>query len=506
MIIVVDFGSQTAHLICRRVREMGVQVKLITPEDVLAFVKKNPIQGIIFSGGPASVYQKNAPTIDKKIFDLGIPILGICYGQQLIAHLLGGKTVKDKTREDGPATLIIHQPSPLLTGLPVYSRIWMSHGDTVVSLPQGFKLLAHSETIKSAAIAHQAKKIYGVQFHPEVEHTQCGNLILFNFVKKICQVKTKKNSINVADIIKNIQKMVGKDKVIAAVSGGVDSTVAAVLVAKAVGKQLTVVYADNGLMRLGTREEVATIFQKKLKVKVRIISCQKKFLDALAGVSDPEQKRKIIGKLYIDLFEKEAKKLKGVKFLVQGTIYSDVIESQGTKHAAKIKSHHNVAGLPSKMNLRLLEPLRYFYKDEVRLIGQKLGLPKDITHKQVFPGPGHAIRIIGPITKERLEKQQLADKIVVEEIKKAGWYDKVFMSFPILTGVNTTAVKGDGRFYGEVIALRIIHSKDVMTTTWARLPYDLLQKITSRLTNEVPNVSRVVYDITTKPPATMEWE
>ncbi|MBI2029468.1 glutamine-hydrolyzing GMP synthase [Candidatus Gottesmanbacteria bacterium] len=507
MIIVIDFGSQTAHLIGRRVRDMGVAVSIVTPEDALNFIKKNKIHGIILSGGPSSVYEKGAPTIDKKIFDLGIPILGICYGQQLTAHLLpGGKTVKDKVREDGPATLVVDKPSLLFLGISDHSRIWMSHGDTVVLVPKGFNLIAHSETIKSACMVNEKKKIYGVQFHPEVEHTEHGNLILLNFVKRICKVRMKKYVIDIQKIIKKIKASAGNAKVLAAVSGGVDSTIAASLAAQAVGKQLTVVYADNGLMRIGTRQEIEDIFITRLKVDVRIVDCQKEFLDALKGVTDPETKRKTIGKLYIDIFEREAKKIKGVKYLVQGTIYSDVIESKGTKHAAKIKSHHNVGGLPDKMNLILIEPLRNFYKDEVREIGKKLGLPKYITHNQVFPGPGQAIRIIGKITPERLEMQQAADKIVVEEMKKSGWYYKVFMSFPISTGVKATSVKGDGRFYGEVIALRIIQSKDVMTTVWARLPYNLLQKIVSRITNEIPQVSRVVYDITTKPPATMEWE
>lgn len=507
MIVVIDFGSQTAHLISRRVRDMGVTVEISSPENALEFIQNHKVSGIILSGGPASVYEKDAPTVDKKIFDLGIPILGICYGQQLTAYLLpGGKTVKDKHREDGPATLVIDKPSPLFTGISEHSRIWMSHGDTVVSAPQGFSLIAHSETIKSAAMTNEDKKIYGVQFHPEVEHTEHGNLILLNFVKNICKVRMKKYVINIEKIIRKIKSGAGKAKVLAAVSGGVDSSVAAALVARAVGKQLTVIYADNGLMRIGTSEEVTDIFKNKLKVDVRIVDCKNEFLTALKGVTDPEIKRKTIGKLYIDIFEREAKKIKGVKFLVQGTIYSDVIESKGTKHSAKIKSHHNVGGLPDKMNLTLIEPLRNFYKDEVREIGKKLGLPKYITHKQVFPGPGQAIRIIGEVNADRLEKQQLADKIVVDEMKKSGWYYKVFMSFPISTGVNATAVKGDGRFYGEVIALRIIQSKDVMTTVWAHLPYNLLQKIVSRITNEIPQVSRVVYDITTKPPATMEWE
>lgn len=507
MIVIIDFGSQTTHLIGRRVKEMGVSTSIIPPEKALFEIKKRKIHGIILSGGPSSVYEKGAPTIDKKIFTLGIPILGICYGQQITAHLLkGGKTVKDKTREDGPATLITDIPSPLLAGISEHSRIWMSHGDTVISPPEGFELIAHSETIKSAAMANEEKKIYGVQFHPEVEHTEHGNLILLNFVKKICKVRMKKYSINIKKQVNKIKKIVGQRKVIAAVSGGVDSTVAAALVARAIDKQLTVVYCDNGLMRLGTREEVVEIFQKKLRVNLKIVDCKDIFLKALKGITDPEVKRKIIGKLYIDIFEKEANKIKGVKFLVQGTIYSDVIESKGTKHSAKIKSHHNVGGLPEKMKLKLLEPLRNFYKDEVREIGKKLALPKYLTHKQVFPGPGQAIRIIGELTRERLEMQQTADKIVVEEMKRAGWYYKVFMSFPISTNVKATAVKGDGRFYGEVMALRIIQSKDVMTSVWARLPYDLLQKIVSRITNEVPTVSRVVYDITTKPPATMEWE
>lgn len=507
MIVIVDFGSQTAHLIGRRVRDMGVSISIVSPQDSLAFITSHKVHGIILSGGPSSVYEKGAPTIDKKIYDLGIPILGICYGQQLTAHLLpGGKTVKDTVREDGPATLIVDKPSPLLSGISEHSRIWMSHGDTVIAPPKGFDLIAHSETIKSACMTNESKKIYGVQFHPEVEHTEHGNLILLNFVKHICKVRMKKYKVSTDKIIKKIKSTVGNQKVLAAVSGGVDSTVAAALVARAIGHNLTVIFADNGLMRVGTRNEVEEIFKQKLKVNVVIVDCKKEFLTALKGITDPELKRKTIGKLYIDIFEKEAKKIKGIKFLVQGTIYSDVIESKGTKHAAKIKSHHNVGGLPEKMNFALLEPLRNYYKDEVREIGKKLGLPQYITHKQVFPGPGQAIRIIGEITPNRLRVQNQADTIVVEEMKKANWYYKVFMSFPISTGIKATAVKGDGRFYGEVIALRIVQSKDVMTTVWARLPYNLLQKIVSRITNEIPEVSRVVYDITTKPPATMEWE
>src|SRR3989338_7285161 len=519
MILILDFGSQTAHLISRRIRDLGIDVEVIKQEAFLLEIKKQTPRAIIPSGGPSSVYEKNAPTIDPKLFDLGIPILGICYGQQLMGHLLpGGKTVKDKQREDGPATFIVDRPCILFEGMSPHSRVWMSHGDSVVSVPDGFEVTGHSESIAIASIQNDKKKIYGVQFHPEVVHTKHGQLVLRNFVEKVCGLKGARKIVDVDGIVNDIKKTVGKHLVLAAVSGGVDSTVAAALVAKAVGKQLTVVYCDNGLMRWGTADEVRDIFEKKLKVDLRIVDCKELFLKNLKGIIDPEQKRKIIGSLYIKLFERETRKVnpaetgfkpvstRNVEFLVQGTIYSDVIESKGTKHAEKIKSHHNVGGLPEKMNLKLLEPMRNFYKDEVRKIGKLVGLPKKYTHKQVFPGPGQAIRIIGEITPERLERQQKTDKIVLEEIKKEGYYYKVYMSFPISTGAKSTSVKGDGRFYGEVVALRIIESQDVMTTVWSRLPYDLLQRIVSRITNEVPGISRVVYDITTKPPATMEWE
>lgn len=507
MILLVDFGSQTAHLIGRRLRELGAAVVKVDAEDAYHTARKARPAGIVFSGGPASVYEKNAPTVNSAIFTLGIPILGICYGQQLIAHLLPqGKTVKDKTREDGPATLTIDKDCPLLAGLPVRSAIWMSHGDTVMRPPAGFEFVAHSGTIASAAMQDKTRQIYGLQFHPEVTHTAYGELILTNFLTRVCQLPLKKRGFNLKEAVNRIKTTVGKEKVIAAVSGGVDSTVAAALVAKAVGKQLRVIYVDNGLMRLGTKEEVGAIFQNKLKINLKIVSCQEDFLKALKGVTDPEEKRKIIGRKYIEIFEKEAKKLKNVRFLVQGTIYSDVIESQGSKHAAKIKSHHNVGGLPEKMGLKLIEPLREFYKDEVKAIGRQLGLPATAVSKQPFPGPGQAIRIIGAITKARLARQQQADQIVLEEITKAGLYGKIFQSFPIMTGAMSTAVKGDGRFYGEVVALRIYDSADIMSASWSRLPYDFLQKLVSRITNEVAGVSRVVYDITTKPPATMEWE
>lgn len=505
MITLVDFGSQTCHLIGRRLKDHGVLVKIVDPEDALLEIEKKKPKGIIFSGGPASVYAKGAPTIDKKIFTLGIPILGICYGWQLTAHILGGKVVSSH-KEYGPANLKIINEDILLSGVENNSIVWVSHGDTVVTIPKGFAHLGETESVKAAAVADLKKKIFGVQFHPEVDHTVFGNEILINFAQNICGEKIVKQEMKIDEIIENIKQKVGSNKVICAVSGGVDSTVAAALIGKAIGKNLYPIYIESGLMRIGTKEEVLQIFRKHLGITPIIVEAKSKFLAVLKGITDPEEKRRTIGRLYIELFESHAKKLKGVKFLAQGTIYSDVIESKGTKRADKIKSHHNVGGLPDEMNLELLEPLRDFYKDEVRLIGEKLGLPKEVVYKQVFPGPGQAIRIIGEVNKERLERQQQADAIVVEEIRKAGLYDKVYMSFAVLTNSKSTAVKGDERAHLEVMAVRIIESKDVMTTVWSKVPYELLQRISSRIVNEVPGISRVVYDITTKPPATMEWE
>lgn len=510
MIYIVDFGSQTAHLIGRRIRDFGIRVEILDPDETYKKARKEKPKGIIFSGGPASVYEKDTSSIDKRIFNLNIPILGICYGWQLTAHLLGGKVIVGH-KEYGPTKIFLQenlggQARKILMGLSEQFTVWLSHGDTVIKLPKRFEILGSTKDVKAAFVADWERKIFGTQFHPEVEHTKYGKQILQNFAQKICGLKIKKKVIRVDKIIQQIKSQVGPARVIGAVSSGVDSTVAAVLIAKAIGKNFTPIYIENGLMRIGTLDEIKDIFEKRLKIKPIAVQSKKLFLQKLKGVVDPEEKRKIIGELYIRLFEKEAKKIKGVKFLAQGTIYSDVIESKGTKKASKIKSHHNVGGLPEKLDLELLEPLRFYYKDEVRKIAKKLGLPDSIVYKQPFPGPGQAIRIIGEVTEEKLVKQHQADQIVLEEIKKAGWYRKVFQSFPITTGIKSTAVKGDARVYGEVIALRIYDSSDIMTASWSKLPYDLLQKMASRIVNEIPSVSRVVYDITTKPPATMEWE
>ena len=511
MIVVVDFGSQTAHLIRRRVREIGAESKIISPENVLEEIRKigiKNVRGIIFSGGPSSVYSKNAPTISPDIFNLSIPILGICYGFQLTAKLLKGKVISGK-KEYGPAQLeISNSKSQITKNIPKNFTVWMSHGDEVIKLPKNFEVLGSSEHVPFAFVENKDKKIFGLQFHPEVEHTQFGEKIIKNFLN-ICGVKFIKASVSVKRIEEEIADKVKNSYVIGAVSGGVDSTVASVLTAQAIGKKFIPIFVDNGLMREGTREHLKKIFDH-IGIKLTIIRTEREMLRRLRKMEDSEKKREIIGNYYIEIFEKEMKRIgkigKKVEFLLQGTIYSDVIESQGTKHSDKIKSHHNVGGLPKNMKLKLLEPVREFYKDEVREIGRKLKLPESFINMQPFPGPGFAVRIRGEVTKKRLENEKKADRIVLEELQKATLLPKVFLSFPVMTNAFSTAVKGDGRVFGEVVALRIVESKDVMTSTWAKIPYETLQKISSRIVNEVPGISRVVYDITTKPPATMEWE
>ncbi len=510
MILIVDFGSQTSHLIERRIRELGQNTQFITPQSILNKIKEYQPNGIILTGGPSSVYEKNAPTINPEIFSLGIPILGICYGMQLTAHLLNGKVISGK-KEYGPAKIKFKKISSKLkisNLLPNSFTVWMSHGDEVVKIPKGFITVASTPQVPFAFVENTEKRITGIQFHPEVEHTEFGIEVLKNFIN-VCGLKEGKKKFDIHKIKSEIKNLVKDSYVIGAISGGVDSTVAGILTTEAIGKHFIPVYVENGLMREGTDEFVKKIF-KKHGITPIIARVEKEMLSKLKGIKDPEKKRKVIGKFYIDIFEKEMenqiKKGRDVSFLLQGTIYSDVIESRGTKHASKIKSHHNVGGLPKHMQLKLLEPLRQFYKDEVREIGRQAGLPQEFVMKQPFPGPGYAVRIRGEVTPERLNKVKIADKIVIEELEKIGKLKDVFQSFAIMTGANSTAVKGDGRFFGEVVAIRIIESRDVMTAHWSDLPYVVLQKISSRIVNEVPEVSRVVYDITTKPPATMEWE
>ncbi len=507
MILIVDFGSQTTHLISRRLKDLGVVSSIVVPEVAVEAVQKLAPLGIILSGGPASVYEKNAPSINPKIYSFDLPILGICYGFQITVKLLGGNVVAGK-KEYGPSKIKIVRDGleEITRGLPQSFTVWMSHGDEITKLPKDFEVYGITDTMPFAFAQNTRNKIYGVQFHPEVEHTQNGQQILENFVR-ICGAEKNHKEVEVKDIVEKIKKQVGKTYVIGAVSGGVDSSVAGALVAKAIGDKFIPIYVDNGLMRDKTAEHVKLIF-KKHNVRPIIVNAQVEMMKRLKGVTNSEEKRKIIGNFYIELFEKELKKLKNkdIRFLMQGTIYSDVIESKGSKHASKIKSHHNVGGLPKNMKLKLLEPLRELYKDEVRALGRTLGLPSTIVNRQPFPGPGYAVRIREEVTQKRLNQEKQADEIILEELEIAGWLSKVFLSFPVMTGAYSTAVKGDGRFFGEVIALRIIESADIMTTTWSHLPYDLLQKISSRIVNEVPEISRVVFDITTKPPATMEWE
>ncbi len=507
-ILIIDFGSQYTRLIARKIRESRVYCEIYPFNSPLDKIKDFEPDAVILSGGPASVYDKDAPIISKEIFELGIPFLGICYGMQITAYLLGGGVKPAKNREYGHSNLEIIKKSKLFNGCEKSSLVWMSHGDIIVKIPHGFIVTSQTENCDTASFENPEKKIYGLQFHPEVIHTACGTKILNNFLFNIAKVKGDWELDDfISGKVREIKELADGKRAICALSGGVDSTVAAVLTNLAVKEKLKCIFVNNGLLRETEAKSVMKYYRENLNLNIKLVNASGLFLKELKGVAAPERKRKIIGKLFIKIFEKEAEKIKGVNFLVQGTLYPDVIESVKVFGASSIiKSHHNVGGLPKKLNLKLIEPLRELFKDEVRIIGKNIGIPDEIIKRQPFPGPGLAIRIIGEVDKRRLDVLRKADAIVTEEIRKAGLYDKVWQSFPVLIPVKTVGVMGDKRSYESLIALRVVTSADGMTADFAKIDYDILRICSSRIISEVKGINRVVYDITSKPPSTIEWE
>ena len=509
MILIIDFGSQYNQLIARRVREHHVYCQIEPPDIDIARIKALRPEGIILSGGPASIYEKGSPRADRKIFDLDIPVLGICYGMQFMVDALGGRVIRAEKREYGFAELKIKYASGIFTRINRETRSWMSHGDTIGVLPKSFKTTASTPNTKIAAAENASVRLYGLQFHPEVVHTPEGKKMIENFLFGICDCKKSWTMKSFArDAVAEIRSQVGGNKVILGLSGGVDSSVAAVLLQQAIGRQLHCVFVDNGVLREGEAQKVQDVFRKHFQINLRFARAKNLFLRRLKGIEDPEKKRKIIGRTFIEVFEKEARRIRNVKFLAQGTLYPDVIESRSAfgGPSAVIKSHHNVGGLPKKMRLSLVEPLKHLFKDEVRLLGKELGMSDEQVWRQPFPGPGLAIRIIGEVTAKRLAILRKADVILMDEIRAANLYRKLWQSFAVLLPIKSVGIMGDQRTYENIISIRAVTSEDAMTADWARLPHALLGNVSNRIINEVRGVNRVVYDISSKPPSTIEWE